>query len=322
MKNIYIKDIKAGDKVNDIFLVLDKAMAFSQKGSPYLNLRLRDKTGDIDGRIWDRAVEWDKVFKKGDIVHIQSRAASYKNVIQLSILEIRKAEGTDADLREFAPASKSDLDDMFGQVTAFIERVRNSHLKNLLEAFFQDQTIVEGFKHAPAAKGFHHVYVGGLLEHTLSVVRLLDRVADHYDFVDRDLLLTGGILHDIGKTRELSCGPIIEYTDMGRLVGHIVIGVEMLDAKIALLGDFPEHLAMELRHIILSHHGILEYGSPKRPKTLAALIIHFIDDMDAKVNAFQGFIESTADDESGWTPFHRLFERFIYKGRGLVPPEE
>jgi len=322
VKNIYIKNIKAGDKVNDIFLVLDKGMAFSQKGSPYLNLRLRDKTGDIEGRIWDRAVELDKVFKKGDIVHIQSRAASYKNVIQLSILEIRKAERTDVDLRELAPSSKSDIEEMFGEVKALIGGIRNPHLKSLLEAFFQDETIVEGFKHAPAAKGFHHVYVGGLLEHTLSVLRLLDRVADHYDFVDRDLLMAGGILHDIGKTRELSCGPVIEYTDIGRLVGHIVIGVEMLDAKIAVLDDFPEQLAMELRHIILSHHGILEYGSPKRPKTLEALIIHFIDDMDAKVNAFQGFIENTADDESGWTPFHRLFERFIYKGTGLAQTEE
>jgi len=314
VKKIYVKDIKAGDRVSDTFLVLDKNMAFSQKGAPYLSLRLRDRTGDIEGRVWDRAVELDRLFKKGDVVLIQSRAASYKNLIQLSIVDIRKAEEEGMDIREYVPSSQYDLEEMFQSVMAYIEEIANPHLKKLLESFFDDPSIVEGFKQAPAAKGFHHVYIGGLLEHTLSVLRLLDSVAGHYRMLNRDILIAGGILHDIGKIREFSYKPLIEYSDTGRLIGHIVLGVEMLDARIARMDEFPEQLAMELRHIILSHHGILEYGSPKRPKTLEALVIHYIDDMDAKVNAFQGFIES-ADDESDWTPFHRLFERFIYKGK-------
>lgn len=315
MKKIYVKDIRAGDRVSDTFLVLDKNMAFSQKGAPYLSLRLRDRTGDIEGRVWDRAVELDRLFKKGDIVLIQSRAASYKNIIQLSVVDIRKAGEEEADLREYVLSSRFDIEEMFGEVMTFIDGISNPHLKKLMESLFEDPAIADGFKKAPAAKGFHHFYIGGLLEHTLSVLHLLDHAAAHYKMLNRDLLIAGGILHDIGKIRELSFTPLIEYSDTGRLIGHIVLGVEMLDAAIARIGEFPDRLAMELRHIILSHHGVLEYGSPKRPKTLEALVIHYLDDMDAKVNAFHGFIENADDDESDWTPFHRLFERFIYKGK-------
>ena len=171
-----------------------------------------------------------------------------------------------------------------------------------------------GLKEAPAAKGFHHVYIGGLLEHTLSVTRLLDLVCNHYHGINRDLVITGGILHDIGKIHEFSYGRIIDYTDEGRLIGHIVMGAEMVDNRIASLKGFPAGLAMELRHLLLSHHGELEFGSPKRPKTVEALIVHYIDDLDAKVNAFQEFIDVSPDDESTWTPFHRLLDRVIYKG--------
>jgi len=314
MKKIYVKDIKAGDKVTDTFLAVEKNLAFSQKGSPYLNVRLRDRTGDIEGRVWERATDMNKSFKKGDVVQVNSRAASYKNALQLSILDIRKTDGEEVDLRDYAPVSRFAVQDMLGDLLRYIEGVKNPHTRRLLDAFFQDEQVVEGFKLAPAAKGFHHVYLGGLLEHTVSVLKLLDLVSTHYDNLDRDLLIAGGILHDIGKIAELSSGPTFEYTDTGRLIGHIVLGVEMLNAKVATLDDFPEQLAMELRHIILSHHGTLEYGSPKRPKTLEALVIHYIDDLDAKVNAFQGFIDNT-DEDSDWTPFHRLFERFIYKGK-------
>jgi 3'-5' exoribonuclease len=322
VKQIYVKDIKAGDKVSDTFLVIDKNMAFSQKGSPYLSLRLRDHTGDIEGRVWDRALELDKFFRKGDVVHIHSRAASYKNLLQLSIVDIRRIDGTGIDLRDYAPSSRFDIEDMFHSLKEFAGGIQDPYLQALLEAFFKDEEIAVGFQQAPAAKGFHHVYVGGLLEHTLSVVRLLDRIAGHYSSVNRDLLIAGGILHDVGKIRELSHGPLIEYTDHGRLIGHIVLGVEMMNAKVAAIDGFPEQLAMELRHIILSHHGILEYGSPKRPKTVEALIIHYVDDMDAKVNAFREFINSADDDESDWTPFHRLFERFIYKGKSSTQSAE
>ncbi len=314
-KKIYVKDIKTGDKVREIFLAAEKNLAYSQKGSPYLNIRLKDRTGDVDGKVWENAITWDKAFKKGDLIRIQARALSFKNAIQLSIIELKKVEDAEVELADYFPVAKGDRAAMFAEILAYCDQVKTPCLAELLQSFFKDEKISGLFRRAPAAKGFHHVYIGGLLEHTLSVVRLLDRAAAHYAGVNRDLLIAGGILHDIGKIYEFSFERIVEYSDPGRLVGHIVIGVEMIDARIAAIPDFPEQTAMELRHLILSHHGVLEYGSPKRPKTLEALIVHYMDDLDAKVNAFQETIREARDEESDWTPYHRLFERYIYKGR-------
>jgi len=314
-KSVYVKDIKTGDKVSDVFLAAEKNLAYSQKGAPYLNLRLRDKTGEVDGKIWENALAWDKAFKKGDLIHIQARALVFKNTLQLSIIELKRIEDAEVELADYFPVARGDHAEMFAGILDYAAQVQTPCLSALLQAFFKDEAIVPLFKRAPAAKGFHHVYIGGLLEHTLSVVRLLDQTARHYTGINRDLLITGGILHDIGKIYEFSYERIIEYSDPGRLVGHIVMGVEMIDAKIAMIPDFPEQTAMELRHLILSHHGVLEYGSPKRPKTLEALIVHYMDDLDAKVNAFQEYIRDARDEESDWTPYHRLFDRYIYKGR-------
>jgi 3'-5' exoribonuclease len=313
-KAIFTKDIRPGEKICESFLVTEKNLAFSQKGSPYLNLRLKDKAGEVEGKIWENATEWDKQFKRGDIIRVQSRAVSFKNTVQLSIHDVQKVEDSDINPVDYFPSAGRDIDEIFVEMMSCVDEIKTPYLKSLLEAFFKDDIIATLFKKAPAAKSFHHVYIGGLLEHTLSVVRLLKIVADHYHGIDRDILITGGLLHDIGKIYEFSYDRIIDYSDQGRLIGHIVIGVEMLNAKIVTIENFPDALAMALRHLLLSHHGTQEFGSPKRPKTLEALIVHHIDDLDAKVNAFQGFIEESCDDESNWTPFHRLFDRFIYKG--------
>jgi len=321
-KKIYAKDIQAGDRVSEVFLAAEKTLAYSQKGSPYLNVRLRDRTGDLDGKIWENALAWDKAFKKGDLIHVQARALHFKNAVQVSIGELRKVDDREIELADYFPVAPGDIGAMFAEILAFVEQVRTPCLSALLNAFFRDEEISALFRKAPAAKGFHHVYLGGLLEHTLSVVRLLDLAAAHYPGLNRDLVIAGGLLHDIGKIYEFSYDRIVEYSDAGRLIGHIVLGVEMVDSRIAAIPDFPEQTAMELRHLILSHHGVLEYGSPKRPKTVEALIVHYIDDLDAKVNAFRETIRSARDDESDWTPFHRLFERYIYKGRVRPDPEE
>jgi len=314
-KSIYLKDIRPGEKISESFLVTEKNLAFSQKGAPYLNLRLKDKTGEVEAKIWDNADELGKRFKRGDVVRVNARAVSYKNVLQLSILDVELLSQTDVNPVDYFPVARRDIDDMYAEMMSHVEKINTSCLKSLLESFFKDDAIAVMFKKAPAAKSLHHIYVGGLLEHTLSVVRLLEIVADHYPGVDKDILITGGLLHDIGKIHELSYDRVVDYSDEGRLIGHIVIGLEMLDKKIAGLADFPESLAMELRHLLLSHHGTHEFGSPKRPKTLEALIVHHVDDLDAKVNTFQTYIEeSVAEEESKWTPFHRLLERFIYKG--------
>jgi 3'-5' exoribonuclease len=314
MKNVYARDIRQGDKVSEVFLVAEKNLAYSQKGAPYLSLKLQDRTGEVDGKIWDHAPEWDQAFKKGDFIQVNARAVSYRDAVQLNILGLRKLEDGDIDPVDFLAACEGDPEEMFAELLGFVERVTSPHLSALLRAFIEDEVLMHRFKRAPAAKSFHHATIGGLLEHTLSVTRLLERAADHYPGANRDLLITGGILHDIGKVHEFSYDRMVEYTDVGRLVGHIVMGVEMLDAKLAGLPDFPEQTAMALRHLILSHHGVLEFGSPKRPKTLEALIVHHMDDLDAKVNALKTFIEASPEEDSDWTPYHRLLERYIYKG--------
>jgi 3'-5' exoribonuclease len=210
---------------------------------------------------------------------------------------------------------KGDVGAMFDEFLSYIEQIQNEPIKILLQSFFHDQKTADLFKRAPAAKGFHHVYLGGLLEHTLSVVRLLGKTADHYPKLNRDLLLAGGMLHDIAKIYEFSYDHMIDYSDEGRLIGHIVMGVEMIDRKIEAIPEFPATLALQLRHIILSHHGEFEFGSPKRPKIMEALVVHHIDDLDAKLNAFSAFISDSTNGDSDWTAYNRFFERFLYKGK-------
>jgi 3'-5' exoribonuclease len=311
-KSIYLKDIKQGEKISSSFLVAEKNMAFSLKGAPYLTVKLKDKTGELDGKVWDNAVEFDQQFKKGDIIAIEGRANTYKNSIQISIISLKKCNWEEVEPADYLPVAKGDVAAMYSELTAHIDLVQSKPLRDLLSAFFKAEKTAELFKRAPAAKGFHHIYLGGLLEHTLSVVRLLIKIADHYQHLDRDMLIAGGLLHDIGKIYEFSYDQLIEYSDEGRLIGHIVMGVEMIDKEIAAIPDFPTQLALELRHIILSHHGEFEFGSPKRPKTMEALAVHYMDDLDAKLNAFQTFTAEGSGD-SDWTNYNRFFERYLYK---------
>jgi 3'-5' exoribonuclease len=311
-KTSFVNNIAPGDTVEDTFLVSEKYMAVSQKGHPYVNLRLRDRTGEIEARIWDNAEAMGALFRKGDIVRVRGRALSYKDSLQLSLSEVGRTVDGECHPADYYPASKENTAEMFAALRDCIGTVTNPYLRELLNAVFDDKDIADSFCLAPAAKGFHHSYVGGLLTHTLSTTQLLSRMADHYPQADRDLLIAGGILHDIGKIAELSFKKMFDYTDEGRLIGHIVLGVEMIDKKIAAIENFPATLAMELRHILLSHHGTLEYGSPKRPKTLEALIVYYADDLDAKVNAYREFMDES-DGETNWTPYHRLLDRFLYR---------
>lgn len=312
-KSIYLKDIKQGEKISSSFLVAEKNMAFSLKGSPYLTVKLKDKTGELDGKVWDNAVEFDQQFKKGDIIAVEGRANTYKNSIQISIVGIKKCNWEEVEPTDYLPGAKGDVDGMFNELLDYVDTVQNEALHTLLYAFLKDEKTAELFKRAPAAKGFHHIYLGGLLEHSLSVVRLLIKIAEHYPHLDRDMLIAGGLLHDIGKIYEFSYDQLIEYSDEGRLIGHIVMGVEMIDKKIAAIPDFPAQLALELRHLILSHHGEFEYGSPKRPKTMEALAVHYVDDLDAKLNAFQALTANSNNADSDWTTYNRFFERYLYK---------
>lgn len=313
MKGIFISQINKNSRVEGVFLVKEKHMGVTKSGTPYLSLRLMDRSGDINARVWEDAVEYDRLFDKDDFIVISGRSSVYQGAMQVTITDLKKCAAEEVDLPDFLPASTFPIERMLDELRSVIADVRDKHLRALLGSFFDDPEFVALYSGAPAAKALHHVSIGGLLEHSLSVARLARMAADNYDHINRDLLLTGAILHDVGKIHELSYKRVFDYTDVGRLIGHITIGAEMITEKANQIKGFPEELKIVLKHMILSHHGEYLYGSPKRPKTVEALMLYYLDDLDAKVNAFQQFLAKDADNESSWSVYHKLFERYIYR---------
>lgn len=323
MKKKFISDIKENDFIDNLFLVKNKSLSTGKTGKSYISLSLMDKTGDIDGKIWDDAERLSGLFDADNFVRVKAKAVSYMGKVQLKVGKIKAIDDNEVDTSDFLPTSNKSPEEMYSHLQEVIESVKDSYLKKLLSLLANDEEISINLKKAPAAKGMHHVYLGGLLEHILSLCSLIDMVSTHYGSkVNRDLLIAGAIVHDIGKTRELSYSRAFGYTDEGRLLGHITIGVEMVEGKIREIEDFPRELSMLLKHMILSHHGEYEYGSPKRPKTLEATILSYVDDLDAKVNSLQTMIDSDSENGSKWTGYHRLYERYIYKNNFLSPDDE
>jgi 3'-5' exoribonuclease len=317
---LWVKDIKRDDRVRGDYLVKGKRMGLTKKGEPFLSLTLADRSGEIEAKVWERAEALSSGFAEGDILTVEGLAGSYRDQVQITLSNLTISRD-EADPALFWEASSKDIGQMLAALREVLRNIKNAHLKALVGRFFSDREFLARFKTAPAAKNFHHCYVGGLLEHTLSVCEMATSVLTHYPELDRGLLLTGAFLHDIGKIKELKFDHQIEYTDEGRLVGHIVLGVEMVAEKQAKLRDFPPELAMRLKHLILSHHGQFEFGSPKRPKFLEAFALHLIDDLDAKMNGLSRFMAK--DRQPGaWTEFNRLFERYFLKGDMLVGEEE
>ncbi len=313
MAKTFISELKKGQTVESTFLVRDKILAKTKAGSPYLSIKLADRTGETEGRIWDSALDFLPLFEKDDFIKVRGEVDEFQGALQLRITKLRKCEDREIQLGDYLPQTSQDVEKMVEELKHIASQVRNPFLSELLTAFFNDEEFVRKLKLAPAAKAVHHVFLGGLLEHTLSVVQLVLLVGPRYKGIDQELLLTGAILHDLGKVSELTFDRTFEYTDPGRLLGHITLTSEMIDEKVRALPDFPENLAVRLKHIILSHHGEYEFGSPKRPKTLEALLLHQLDDLDAKMNGFLAWIEKEKDLPSRWTSYHKLFDRFIYK---------
>lgn len=296
-------------------------MAYKKDGAPYLTLSLVDRSGAMKAVAWDNVHAMSKAFASGDYIRVKGSVVEYRDALQLVVRHLERREASEIDTRDFLPATERDVDRMIDQLIQISQTVENKHLSRLLAAFLDDREFVGLFKIAPAAKKMHHAYLGGLLEHTLSIARLIQAIAGHYKGIDQDLLLTGGILHDIGKIYEFSYETHIDYSDEGRLLNHIVIGVEMLERKIAGLSDFPRDLALVLKHMIVSHHGTRDFGSPEPPKTLEAIILYYMDELDAKVTGIRAFMEAE-DPEAAWTSYHRVFERFFYKGEADNPASE
>lgn len=316
-KGKFVKDIKEGEQVRDLFLVSAKTVMSSNAGKPYINLALRDRTGQVECRVWDRAEEIAKRFDRDDIVEASGSAILYQGRIQLKVHDVRRVEAAQADLSEFLPVTRKGIDPLWGELQGLVQGVADPDLSRLLRTVFPDPPdtdTAKRFRQAPGGKSMHHDYIGGLLEHTVSVAAICRLLTGHYERVDGDLLVAGALLHDIGKVEELSYEGSFEYTDEGRLLGHLYMGAEWVASECAKIGGFPPEKAMLLKHMILSHHGELEYGSPKRPKTLEAILLHFVENMDAKANAFTEAMEDLREG-ARWTEYQRMFERYLYAGK-------
>ena len=308
----YIKDYKDGDRVFDIYLCKHKISAVTKNGKPYDTVVLQDKTGTIDAKVWDPNNAGIAEFDSLDYIEVYGDITSFQGVLQVNVKRIRKCQEGEYAPADYLPVSRFDREEMYQELLSYINGVENTYLKQLLQEFFvKDQAFISAFKQSSAAKTVHHGFVGGLLQHTLSVTKLCDYYCSTYPLLKRDLLITAAICHDIGKTREISLFPENDYTDAGQFLGHIVIGVEMLDDAIREIPDFPKKLASELKHCIVAHHGELEYGSPKKPALAEAMALNCADNADAKMQTLTEIFK--AKDTKDWLGYNRLFESNLRK---------
>jgi 3'-5' exoribonuclease len=320
-----ISELSEGEKVIDHFLVQSRQLLTTKAGKQYISMRLQDKTGQIPARVWDNAAEFFEKFKVNDIIKVDADVERYNQELQLKVHRLRPSETEEVELSDFVAQSPHDIDEIFLELRSHVEGVENPYLKDLLNAFFEDEEFVKDFKASPAARNIHHVCMGGLLEHTLSTTRICEYLTTHYENLDADLLIAMAILHDIGKVEELEVAPAINYTEEGHLLGHIVIGIRMVAERIERIPGFPPKLRTLIEHMILSHHGQADWGSPLPPMFLEAEVLHRADDLDAKVNIINRALSEDRDPDSAWTTYHRVLERILYKKPSCetdVSPEE
>ncbi len=305
----YIESLREGERINEIYLCKVKQSALTKAGKPYESLVLQDKTGTLDAKIWDPGSVGIGEFESLDYIAVVGDITSFQGNLQLNIKRIRRADAGECNPQDYLPVSSRDADEMYAELTDLIASVRQPYLKKLLESFFvEDAEFEKRFRFHSAAKTVHHGFVGGLLEHTLSVAKHCDYLASAYPLLNRDLVVCAAIFHDIGKLDELSAFPENDYTDAGQLLGHIVIGTEMVGERIRAIPGFPVGLANELKHCILAHHGELEYGSPKKPALAEALALSFADNMDAKMETLQEIFHNVPEGSLEWQGYNRLLE--------------
>lgn len=304
----YIDSLREGERVNEIYLVKSRNSALTKAGKPYDNVILQDKTGTLDAKIWDPGSVGIDEFDAMDYVAVTGDITSFQGALQCSIKRARKVSAGEYDPKDYLPTSDYDVEEMYRELLAYVDSVKNPYLQQLLCAFFKNPTIEEQFKFHSAAKSVHHGFVGGLLEHTVSVTRNCNYFAKAYPILNRDLLLTASMFHDIGKLKELSTFPENDYTDAGNLLGHIVIGSEWVGEEIKKIDGFPVPLANELKHCILAHHGELEFGSPKKPALIEAIALSFADNIDAKMETVKEMLNGVPENNLEWQGYNRLLE--------------
>jgi 3'-5' exoribonuclease len=315
-----IATLKEGDWVEEIFLVTAKQISTAKNGVTFLSLKLADKTGEIDGRLWDNADEVSGKFEREDFVRVKGTASVYQGSMQVKLKTLEKVDDSRVDVANFLETSPRNIDEMVKELRTVAATLSNGYLRQLMNAFLDDPSFMTMFKRTPAAKTLHHNYIGGLLEHIVELVALARDVAKHFPSVDMDLLTVGAFLHDVGKVKELAVRKSIEYTTEGRLIGHISLGYEMIVEKVSAIPSFPAELALLLKHIMLSHHGEYEFGSPKRPKIQEAIIINYLDDLEAKINNFQATLKKENIAEGAWTSYSKMHDRYLYRARSVASP--
>jgi 3'-5' exoribonuclease len=321
MAKAFIAELLDGQTVTSYFLAKQVQVRQRRSGEPYLSLVLADRTGEVPAVMWDGVDESVRSLSDGDIVKVQGALGSYHGEPQLTLTRARKANPDEVSPDDYLPRSDSDPAVMLAALDQAIEGIAEPYLKRLLGELLTDPGTRAAVTAAPAAKAIHHAVLGGLLEHTVSVVGLCRLLADYYPAVNRDLLVTAAILHDLDKIKELTWDRVFDYTDPGRLLGHITLGALMVEERIRAIPDFPPALATSLLHCILSHHGELEWGSPKRPKTLEAIVLHYAENLDGKVNSFLSFARCHPDPQHpGWTVFNKALDRYLYFGEAETEP--
>ena len=329
MKDFYVRDCQQHESqtITSGFVVASKQVKTKKNGNPYLAVTLADRTGQLQANMWDNVSDAVNEFEQDDFVKVKGLVQKYNGRWQLTLHKVRKLGDTEIDYSDFLPKTSKDIDQLWRTLGEFVESIENSWLKRLIKDFMADDAIATPYKNAPAAKTMHHAYVGGLLDHVVSLMTVCDLVARNYPQVNRDLLLTGAFLHDIGKIHELAYQRSISYTTRGQLLGHMIIELEMLHEKLSHIPDFPDELKILIEHLIISHHGQYEFGSPKLPMFPEALMLHYLDDLDSKMESMRAQFERESEQETAWTSYNASLARtllntqkFLEKGGNASNP--
>jgi 3'-5' exoribonuclease len=297
--------------ITSSFVVTTKQVKPKKNGEPYLALTLADRCGQIEAKMWDNVEDAIDSFEQDDFLKVKGLLNKYKNRFQITVHKVRRMSDTEVDFADYLPKTTKDIGELWQALEDFVGSFQDAYLRTLVQAFMADPEIATAYRSAPAAKSLHHAYIGGLLDHVVSLFRSCDLVSRNYPQINRDLLLTGAFLHDIGKIHELSYSRSFSYTSRGQLLGHMIIELEMLQARIAQIPDFPDRLKTLLEHLIISHHGQYEFGSPKLPMFPEALMLHYLDDLDSKMESMRAHFEREAETESNWTSYNSSLGRTL-----------
>ena len=324
MKEFFLSDCPQFENkiITSSFVVSTKQVKPKKSGDPYLALTLADRCGQIEAKMWDNVEEALDAFEQDDFLKVKGLLNRYKNRFQITIHKLRRLSDSEVDFADYLPKTSKDIDELWRTLTDFVSSFQDPHLRALVQAFMSDPEIAAAYRNAPAAKTLHHAYIGGLLDHVVSLFRSCDLVCRNYPQVNRDLLLTGAFLHDIGKIHELTYKRSFSYTTRGQLLGHMIIELEMLQAKLAQILDFPPEMKTLLEHVIISHHGQYEFGSPKLPMFPEALMLHYMDDLDSKMESMRAHFEREAGNESSWSSYNPSLGRTLLNTAKFLKKEE